>query len=38
MARLPELKRFCARHGYVLTSIADIAQYRRETELQAEES
>lgn len=32
MARLPELKRFCKRHGYVLTSIVDIAQYRRETE------
>ena len=38
MARLPELKRFCARHGYVMTSIADIAQYRRETELQSVES
>ena len=32
MARLPELKRFCKRHGYVLTSIVDIAQYRRDTE------
>jgi len=32
MARLPELKRFCKTHGYVLTSIADIAQYRRDTE------
>merc|ERR1719384_1180216 len=32
MARLPELKRFCKRYGYVLTSIVDIAQYRRETE------
>ena len=30
MARLPELKRFCQRHGFVLTSIVDIAQYRRE--------
>jgi len=30
MARLPELKRFCKRHGFVLTSIVDIAQYRRE--------
>jgi 3,4-dihydroxy 2-butanone 4-phosphate synthase / GTP cyclohydrolase II len=30
MARLPELKRFCKKHGYVLTSIVDIAQYRRE--------
>lgn len=31
MMRLPELKRFCKRHGFVLTSIVDIAQYRRET-------
>lgn len=30
MARLPELKRFCQRHGFVMTSIVDIAQYRRE--------
>jgi 3,4-dihydroxy 2-butanone 4-phosphate synthase/GTP cyclohydrolase II len=33
MARLPELKRFCKRHGYVLTSIADLQQYRRDTDL-----
>ena len=32
MARLPELRRFCDTHGYVLTSIVDIAQYRRDTE------
>jgi 3,4-dihydroxy 2-butanone 4-phosphate synthase/GTP cyclohydrolase II len=32
MARLPELKRFCKRHGFVLTSIVDIAQYRRDTD------
>ena len=32
MARLPELKRFCKTHGFVLTSIVDIAQYRRDTE------
>ncbi|GKY99197.1 hypothetical protein MPSEU_000875100 [Mayamaea pseudoterrestris] len=32
MMRLPELKRFCIRHGLVMTSIVDIAQYRRETE------
>lgn len=32
MARLPELTRFCAKHGYVLTSIVDIAQYRRDVE------
>jgi 3,4-dihydroxy 2-butanone 4-phosphate synthase/GTP cyclohydrolase II len=31
MARLPELKRFCQKHGFVLTSIVDIAQYRRDT-------
>jgi len=31
MARLPELERFCERHGYVMTSIVDIAQYRRDT-------
>jgi len=33
MARLPELKRFCKKHGFVLTSIADLAQYRRDTGL-----
>ena len=33
MARLPELKRFCERRGYVLTSIADLQQYRRDTGL-----
>jgi 3,4-dihydroxy 2-butanone 4-phosphate synthase/GTP cyclohydrolase II len=32
MARLPELKRFCRQHGFVLTSIVDIAQYRRDIE------
>jgi 3,4-dihydroxy 2-butanone 4-phosphate synthase/GTP cyclohydrolase II len=32
MARLPELKRFCETHGFVLTSIVDIAQYRRDVE------
>jgi 3,4-dihydroxy 2-butanone 4-phosphate synthase / GTP cyclohydrolase II len=32
MARLPELKRFSKKYGLVLTSIVDIAQYRRETE------
>lgn len=32
MMRLPELKRFCKRHGFIITSIVDIAQYRRETE------
>lgn len=31
MMRLPELRRFCKRHGFVLTSIVDLAQYRRET-------
>ena len=33
MARLPELKKFCKKHGYVLTSIADLQQYRRDTGL-----
>lgn len=33
MARLPELKRFCKQHGFVMTSIVDIAQYRRDVEL-----
>lgn len=33
MARLPELKRFCKKRGYVLTSIADLQQYRRDTGL-----
>lgn len=32
MMRLPEIKRFCRRHGYVLTSIVDMAQYRRDTQ------
>lgn len=32
MMRLPEIKRFCKEHGYVLTSIADMQQYRRDTE------
>jgi len=32
MMRLPELKRFCKRHGLVLTSIVDLAQYRKDTE------
>jgi len=32
MARLPELIRFCERHGMVLTSIVDLQQYRRDTE------
>jgi len=31
MMRLPEMKRFAKRHGFVLTSIVDLAQYRRET-------
>ena len=32
MMRLPELKRFCKRHGFIMTSIVDIEQYRRATE------
>jgi 3,4-dihydroxy 2-butanone 4-phosphate synthase/GTP cyclohydrolase II len=31
MARLPELKKFARKHKMVLTSIVDIAQYRRDT-------
>lgn len=31
MMRLPELKRFCKLHGYVMTSIVDLAQFRRDT-------
>lgn len=30
MMRLPELKRFAAKHGYIITSIADLIQYRKE--------
>lgn len=30
MMRLPEMKRFARQHGYVLTSIVDLQQYRRE--------
>jgi len=37
MARLPELKRFCKKYGYTLTSIVDIAQYRRELLQQQEQ-
>lgn len=33
MMRLPEMKRFAKRHGFVLTSIVDLVQYRRETGL-----
>ncbi len=32
MARRPELERFCATHGLVLISIADLIRYRRRTE------
>src|ERR671933_2117051 len=32
MARLPELERFAARHGLLLTSIADLIRYRRQRE------
>uniref|UniRef100_A0A7S1BZB6 3,4-dihydroxy-2-butanone-4-phosphate synthase n=1 Tax=Corethron hystrix TaxID=216773 RepID=A0A7S1BZB6_9STRA len=32
MMRLPEMRRFCKEKGFVLTSIADIQQFRRETE------
>ena len=33
MMRLPEMKRFVKQHGFVLTSIVDLIQYRRETGL-----
>lgn len=33
MMRLPEMKRFVKRHGFVLTSIVDLMQYRKETGL-----
>lgn len=36
MARLPELRRFCEKYNLVLTSIVDIAQYRRDTEQDVE--
>jgi len=32
MAQLPELTRFCKQHGFILTSIADLVTYRKETE------
>lgn len=32
MMRLPEMKRFCRKHGLVLTSIVDLIQYRKDTE------
>lgn len=33
MMRLPEMKRFAKRHGFLITSIVDLVQYRRETGL-----
>jgi 3,4-dihydroxy 2-butanone 4-phosphate synthase/GTP cyclohydrolase II len=32
MARVPELRRFAARHGLLMISIADLVRYRRQTE------
>ncbi|MDR1611373.1 MAG: bifunctional 3,4-dihydroxy-2-butanone-4-phosphate synthase/GTP cyclohydrolase II [Planctomycetota bacterium] len=32
MARLPQLEKFCARHGLKLTSVAKLIEYRRRTE------
>jgi len=32
MARLPELRRMCEEKGWVMTSIVDIAQYRKDVE------
>ncbi len=31
MARLPELRRFCKKRSYILTSIADLQQYQWDT-------
>jgi 3,4-dihydroxy 2-butanone 4-phosphate synthase / GTP cyclohydrolase II len=36
MKRLPDLERFCAEHGLVLVTIADLIAYRRHTEKQVE--
>lgn len=38
MMRLPELKRFCRQHGLILTSIVDLAQYRKDTEEEYEKT
>ena len=32
MARLPDLQRYCDRHGFTMISIADLIEYRRRTE------
>jgi 3,4-dihydroxy 2-butanone 4-phosphate synthase/GTP cyclohydrolase II len=32
MARLPDLREFCAKHGLVMISIAELIQFRRQTE------
>ena len=32
MARVPDLERFCAEHGLLMISIADLIRYRRQTE------
>jgi 3,4-dihydroxy 2-butanone 4-phosphate synthase/GTP cyclohydrolase II len=32
MARLPDLRAYCARHGFTMCSIADLIEYRRRTE------
>ena len=32
MARVPQLKEFCARHGFKMASVADLIRYRLETE------
>ncbi len=36
MARLPELEKFAAEHGFTLITIADLIAYRRRTEKQVE--
>ena len=32
MARLPDLMRFCRKHGLVMVTVADLARYRLETD------
>jgi 3,4-dihydroxy 2-butanone 4-phosphate synthase/GTP cyclohydrolase II len=32
MARLPDLRAYCAKHGFTMCSIADLIEYRRRTE------
>jgi 3,4-dihydroxy-2-butanone 4-phosphate synthase len=32
MARVPDLIRFCKRHGLVMVTVADLARYRLDSE------